>query len=146
MGYFVRLLYREISLKSEEQNNRTDKAFLMHILITHVYVCPKQVVLREKWHFSLLVKSACLTVSFVRGILPDSMISVILVPVIKDKDKAGKITSKDNYRPIALASLVSKVVEIIILYRLSGYLLTNPNQFGFKKKLGSDQCIYVLKT
>ena len=26
-GYFVGLLYREISLKSEEQNNRTDKAF-----------------------------------------------------------------------------------------------------------------------
>ena len=71
------------------------------------------------------------------------MISVILVPVIKNK--AGKITSKDNYRPIALASLVSKVVEIIILHRLSGYLLTNPIQFGFKKKLGTDQCIYVLK-
>ena len=115
----------------------------MHILITHVYVCPKQVVLREKLHFSLLVKIACLTCSFVHGILPDSMISLILVPVIKDK--AGKITSKDNYRPIALASLVSKVVEIIVLYRLSGYLLTNPNQFGFKKKLGTDQCIYVLK-
>ena len=30
----------------------------MHILITHVYVCPKQVVLREKWHSSLLVKIA----------------------------------------------------------------------------------------
>ena len=63
-----------------------------------------------------------------------------MIPVIKNK--AGKITSKDNYRPIALASLVSKVVEIIILHR---YLLTNPNQFGFKKKLGTDQCIYVLK-
>ena len=23
----------------------------MHIIITHVYVCPKQVVLHEKWHF-----------------------------------------------------------------------------------------------
>ena len=30
----------------------------MHIIITHVYVCLKQVVLREKWHFSLLVKIA----------------------------------------------------------------------------------------
>ena len=27
-GYFVGLLFREISLKSEEQNNRTDKAFV----------------------------------------------------------------------------------------------------------------------
>ena len=30
----------------------------MHIIITHVYVWPKQVVLRETWHFSLLVKIA----------------------------------------------------------------------------------------
>ena len=30
----------------------------MHIIIIHVYVCPKQVVLLEKWHFSLLVKIA----------------------------------------------------------------------------------------
>ena len=30
----------------------------MRIIITHVYVCPKQVVLREKWHSSLLVKIA----------------------------------------------------------------------------------------
>ena len=97
--------------------------------------------------YVLKLLSCCLTCLFVHGILPDSMISVmisvILVPVIKNK--AGKITSKDNYRPIALASLVSKVVEIIILHRLSGYLLTNPNQFGFKKKLGTGQCIYVLK-
>ena len=25
------------------------------------------------------------------------------------------------------------------------YMNTNPNQFGFKKKHGTDQCIYVLK-
>ena len=25
------------------------------------------------------------------------------------------------------------------------YMDTNPNQFGFKKKHGTDQCIYVLK-
>ena len=40
----------------------------------------------------LKLLSCCLTCLFVHGILPDSMISVILVPVIK----AGKITSKDN--------------------------------------------------
>ena len=30
----------------------------MYIIIIHVYVCPKQVVLCEKWHSSLLVKIA----------------------------------------------------------------------------------------
>ena len=49
----------------------------------------------------------------VHGILPDSMLGVVLVPVIKDK--SGIINAKDNYRPIALANIVSKVVENILL-------------------------------
>ena len=87
--------------------------------------------------------SSCITSMLTHGVLPDSMISVILVPVIKDK--SGKITSKDNYRPIALASVVSKVVERILLDRMSAYIVTSSNQFGFKKNHGTDQCIYVLK-
>ena len=85
----------------------------------------------------------CLTSFLVHGILPESMLSVMLVPVIKDK--TGKITAKDNYRPIALASIVSKVIEIILLDRMEMYLGTKPNQFGFKKKLGTDMCIYAFK-
>lgn len=94
----------------------------------------------ERLHYLL---SLCITSFFVHGVMPDSMLYVILVPVIKDK--TGKITSKDNYRPIALASIVSKVVETILFNRISMYLETKPNQFGFKKKHGTDQCIYVLK-
>ena len=77
------------------------------------------------------------------GFLPETMLSVMLVPVIKDK--AGKISSKDNYRPIALASVISKLVEVIMLDRIEMYMITNPNQFGFKRKHGTDQCICVLK-
>ena len=69
--------------------------------------------------------------------------SAELIPVIKNK--AGKISSKDNYRPIALACVFSKLIEIIILDRIEMYMDTNHNQFGFKKKHGTDQCIYVLK-
>ena len=85
----------------------------------------------------------CFTSFMSHGFLPDSMLSVMLVPVIKDK--AGKISSKDNYRPIALASVISKLVEVIMLDRIEMYMITNPNQFGFKRKHGTDQCIYVLK-
>ena len=67
------------------------------------------------------------------------MLSVMLVPVIKDK--AGKISSKDNYRPIALASVISKLVEVIMLDRIETYMITNPNQFGFKRKHGTIFCI-----
>ena len=87
--------------------------------------------------------ASCFTGFFVHGFLPDSMISVLLAPVVKDK--AGKITSKDNYRPIALASIVSKALERILLTRLEEFLTTQDNQFGFKKSHGTDQCIFVLK-
>ena len=38
------------------------------------------------------------------------------------KDKAGKVSSKDNYRPIALASVFSKMIEVIILARIEIFL------------------------
>ena len=79
----------------------------------------------------------------VHGFLPDEMMSVALVPIIKSK--SGRIMSKDNYRPIALASIVSKVLEKILLNRLYIFLDTCSNQFGFKKKHSTDQCVFVLK-
>ena len=69
------------------------------------------------------------------------MLSVVFVPVINDK--AGKISSKDNYRPIALGCEFRKIIEVIIQGRIEIFLDTNPNQFGFKKKHGTDQCICV---
>ncbi len=85
----------------------------------------------------------CITGFLVHGVLPDSMIAVLLVPVIKDK--MGKINTKDNYHPIPLASVISKIVERILLDRLEMYLLTNNNQYGFRRKHGTDMCIYIFK-
>ena len=85
----------------------------------------------------------CLTSFLVHGFLPESLMSVILVPIIKDK--SGKINSKDNYRPIAIASIMSKLLEIVLLERLTNQLATTSHQFGFKSGHSTDACIYVLK-
>ena len=53
---------------------------------------------------------------FVHRFLPDSMLAVVLVPIIKDR--TGRIDQLDNYRPIALAGIMSKVVETIVLGRI----------------------------
>ena len=74
-----------------------------------------------------------------RSILPGSMLSVLLIPVVQNK------TSIDNYRPIALASILSKVLEGILMDRLAYYIASTDNQFGFKSKHGTDLCIYALK-
>ena len=51
---------------------------------------------------------------------------VILVPVLKNK--AGNLNSIDNYRPIALASILSKVLQRILLTKLEMFVLTTDNQ------------------
>lgn len=84
----------------------------------------------------------CFSGSMIHGLLPDSMMSVLLVPV---KDKAVKVGSLDNYRPIALASILSKVLESILLDRLNEVINATDNHFGFEAKHGPDLCIYALK-
>ena len=83
----------------------------------------------------------CMSSFLVHGFLPDEMMAVALVPIIKSK--SGRIMSKDNYRPIALASIVSKVLEKILLNRLYIFLDTCSNQFGFKKKHSTDQLMCI---
>ena len=95
------------------------------------------------FHVLFRLLGLCMSSFFVYGFLPDEMMTVALVPIIKSK--SGHIMSKDNYRPIALASIVSKVLEKILLNRLYIFLDTCSNQFGFKKKLSTDQCVFILK-
>jgi len=54
----------------------------------------------------------CFNGFMTHGMLPNSMLAFILVPVTKDK--AGKVGSMENYGPIALASVLSKVLERIV--------------------------------
>ena len=70
------------------------------------------------------------------------MIKSIIVPLVKNK--CGNWADKNNYRPIALSSIASKVFEHVILGRLEEYLWTNDNQFGFKPSHSTDLCVYAL--
>lgn len=85
----------------------------------------------------------CFTSFVMHGFMPDSLMTVLVVPVIKDK--VGKVGSSDNYRPIALANTLSKVVEEILLSRFYNLISSTENQFGFKINHGTDMCIFALK-
>ena len=69
--------------------------------------------------------------------------TVVIVPILKKKGLDPK--NKNNYRPIALATLLSKVLEKLILFYTIKQLNTTDNQFGFKRRSGCEQCIYTLK-
>ena len=90
-----------------------------------------------------LLAQTCFSSLFVHGCLPEAMISVVLMPIVKNK--SASICSKSNYRPISLASIVSNILEKLIYDRIAVYLNTCSNQFGFKAKHSTDMTIYVLK-
>ena len=80
---------------------------------------------------------------FSHGYLPSKLMETIIIPIFKDKK--GLVTDKDNYRPVAVTSVVSKSIELILLIRLQNQLETVCNQFGFKTKHGTDMCVFSLK-
>ena len=76
--------------------------------------------------------------------LPHKFMSTLIVPILKNKK--GCITDSDNYRPIAIATIASKLMEGIILTRYKDLMSTKANQFGFKPGHGTDTCIFMLKS
>lgn len=74
--------------------------------------------------------------------LPDSMHSVLLGPV---KDTSGKIKSLDNCWSRALARILSKVLDIIMLDRIIEFISSTDNRFVCKAKHGAGFCIDALK-
>ena len=87
--------------------------------------------------------SFCFTMMLKHAHLPSALTKVVLVPILKDK--SGSPADKDNYRPIALASVSSKLFEVIILNRSRECLQSSDHQFGFKKGHATDMAIYAVK-
>ena len=73
------------------------------------------------------------SLSFNQGIVPQQLKVAKVIPIFKN----GSQTSMDNYRPISLLCVFSKILEKIMLNRLSTFLENNnilcPEQFGFRK-------------
>ena len=64
-------------------------------------------------------------------------------PIVKNR--SGNLSHSSNYRTIALATLVFKMFECVLLFSCAEYLSTFDNQFGFKSSQSTNLCIYTLK-
>ena len=69
----------------------------------------------------------------IHGFLPQRLMVSMLVTIFKSK--TGDITSKSNYRPIALSTVSLTLVELCMVSRLFD---STDNQFAFKKKHSTD--------
>ena len=72
----------------------------------------------------------CFSLCISHGYLPADLIETTIVPIVKNK--SGNLSDSNNYRPIALATIVSKIFESVLLMKCSDYLNSCDNQFGFK--------------
>ena len=69
----------------------------------------------------------------VHGICPSTMICGTMIPIPKDKKKS--LRCSDNYRAITLGSIMSKILDSVIMSKEKLTLNTSDLQFSFKKKL-----------
>ena len=77
------------------------------------------------------------------GSVPDKMLLSTLVPIPKNPRKSGG--DSDNYRAIALSSIIGKILDQIILCKNLDLLQSCDLQFGFKRKHSTTQCTFVIQ-
>ena len=85
----------------------------------------------------------CFSAMLIHGYLPQGLMDKKDYTISK-KNKCGKLSDKNNYRPVALSNSSSKVFELILLDGCEEYLWTSGNQFSFKANHSTDMCIYAL--
>ena len=101
-------------------------------------------------HFSCAHPSVTLTLKYLfdiilsTGFVPDGFGNGITIPIPKDKNKINGLT-KEDFRPITINPIVSKIFECCLFDLISAHLDTNERQFGFKRGTGCVKAIYSVK-
>ena len=65
-----------------------------------------------------------------------------LIPIPKDKRKS--LSRLDNYRAIALSSVMGKLLDKILLESCQNIFCTSDLQYGFKRSHSTNQCTFVV--
>ena len=79
----------------------------------------------------------CFTLCLSHGYLIPAMIETTIVTIVKNKSGNLSDSSTCNYI-IALATIISKMFESVLLLKYAEYLSTSDNQFGFKSCHSTD--------
>jgi len=89
-------------------------------------------------HLSLLV-----TLFLRHSYVPCAFMKSVILPHVKNK--SGNTTDPDNYRAIAVSNAETKIVESVLLHKVSSISECDKYQFGFKKGHSTVMCTDVLK-
>ena len=83
-----------------------------------------------------------LSIFYNRVISHDDFMKTVIIPLVKNK--SSDMSNVNNYRPIAIVTVASKIFEIILLDLLIPYMDTANNKFGFKKGHSTEHCMFAL--
>ena len=99
--------FGDVDVPSEEVERAVRELVVTNPVV--LMVSAPSICYNSSSHVLFRLLGLCVSSFLVHGFLPDEMMAVALVPIIKSK--SGRIMSKDKYSPIALASIVSRVLE-----------------------------------
>ena len=93
---------------------------------------------KMKVHIALM-----LTAMQTHGYTPDNFLDAVLTSI--PKDTRGDLCDSENYRGIALCSILCKVFDIVIIDKYGTQLNTSDMQFAFKSDHSTSLCTGTLK-
>ena len=99
--------------------------------------CLKNAPLSVFEHLTYLIKSF-----LIHSHVSNGLLLAILIPI--PKDKLGDLTSSNNYRSIALSSLILKIFDWIIILLFGKTLGLDDLQFGYQKNCSTTMCPWMV--
>ena len=78
------------------------------------------------------------------GYVPNDFGRGVMIPIPKSEHK-GKMVNINEFRGITLSPVLSKIFEHCLLIRFKKYLFSSSRQFGFKKSIGCNHAIYLVR-
>ena len=88
-------------------------------------------------HLELMIRSF-----LIHGHVSSSLLLATLVPIVKDK--LGDLCTSQNYRSIAISSVILKLIDWLIINIFGHLLKLNEFQFGFQQNSSTSLCSWVV--
>ena len=93
-------------------------------------------------HQMIIYLSFLFNVMLTHGSSPEKLLNTVVIQIPKDKRKSQ--SKSENYRGIALSSIIGKVLDLMILCTNSSALETCELQFGFKEHHSTTHCTMIV--
>ena len=88
-------------------------------------------------HMKYIIKSF-----LIHSNVSNNLLIATLIPI--PKDKMGNLTSSNNYRSIALSSLILKIFDWIIILQFGQTLGLDDFQFSYQKNCSTRMCTWMV--